>query len=215
MTAAPRPDGPRLVCLDLGGVVIRICRTWAEGCAAAGLPMRDPDLWTATAPARRALNDQYQTGRIDGATFASQLSTVVGGLYTPSEIMGIHRAWLLDEYPGVAGLIGRLHQAGFSSAALSNTNHEHWTRIGDYPAVMRMQHLVASHQVGLHKPDPAIYRRLEAITGFTGSQIVFFDDTPENVDAAQAQGWRAGVIDPAASPAHQIETFLADLGVRV
>ncbi len=43
----------RLVCFDLGGVVIRICRTWAEGCAAAGLEVRDPLLWRQTKPARR------------------------------------------------------------------------------------------------------------------------------------------------------------------
>ena len=29
-----------LVCFDLGGVVVRICRSWAEGCAEAGLDVR-------------------------------------------------------------------------------------------------------------------------------------------------------------------------------
>jgi putative hydrolase of the HAD superfamily len=215
MTGTASGDRPRLVCFDLGGVVIRICRSWAEGCAAAGLPDRDPGIWTATAPARRAVNDRYQTGRIDGAAFAAQLSALVGGLYTPSEIMGVHRAWLLEEYPGIADLVARLRKSGLRTAALSNTNHEHWTAIGAYPAVMRMHDLVASHQVGLHKPDPAIYRRLEAITGFAGAEIVFFDDTAENVDAARAARWHAGLIDPAGSPAAQVDAFLAGLGLRI
>ncbi|MCZ6735630.1 MAG: hypothetical protein O7C65_07570, partial [Planctomycetota bacterium] len=95
----------RLVCFDLGGVVLRICRTWAEVCAAAGLDVRDPSQWKQTKPARAALIEQYQTGRIDGQTFAQQASALVGGLYSPAEILGIHRAWLLAEYDGLNELV--------------------------------------------------------------------------------------------------------------
>ncbi len=205
----------RLVCFDLGGVVIRICRTWAQGCAAAGVAVRDPGLWRRSWPARKQLIEQLQTGRIDGATFAARASNLVAGLYSPAEILGIHRAWLLDEYAGVAELIDRLHQAGLDTAALSNTNHEHWTRMGDFPAVMRLGHLLASHHLGLHKPDPTIYRRLEQQLGYGPEQILFFDDTPDNVAGARAVGWDACLIDPAADPSAQIAQALRDHGVAV
>ncbi len=205
----------RLVCFDLGGVVIRICRTWAQGCAAAGMTVRDPGLWRRARPARRQLIDELQTGRIDGATFAARASELVAGLYSPAEILGIHRAWLLDEYDGVAELIDRVHHAGLDTAALSNTNHEHWTRMGDFPAVMRLRHLLLSHQLGLHKPDPKIYRRLEHQLGYGAGEILFFDDTPENIDGARAVGWDARLIDPNADPSQQIGEALRDHGVAV
>ena len=205
----------RLVCFDLGGVVIRICRSWAEGCAAAGMPVRDPTLWQRTRPARRRLIEQLQTGRIDGAAFAAQASDQVAGLYSPEEILGIHHAWLLDEYEGMADLIDRVHDAGLDTAALSNTSHEHWGRLGSLPAVMRLRHRLASHLLGLHKPDAMIYHHLEEQLGYRGEQIIFFDDTPGNVVAARGVGWRAHIIDPEDNPPQQIAAVLRDHGVEV
>ncbi len=209
------PGTLRLVCFDLGGVVIRICRSWAEGCAAAGLPVRDPALWQRTRPARRRLIEQLQTGRIDGATFAARASDQVAGLYSPEEILGVHRAWLLDEYDGMVDLIDRVHDAGLDTAALSNTNDEHWGRLDTLPAVMRMRHRLASHQLGLLKPDERIYRHLEEQLGYRGDQIIFFDDTPTNVVAARNVGWHAHVIDPEDNPPQQVAAVLRDHGVDV
>ncbi len=213
--SATASSGLRLVCFDLGGVVIRICRTWAEGCAAAGLPVRDPDLWRSTGPARRDLVHEHQTGRIDASTFAARSSAMVDGLYSPAEILGVHQAWLISEYEGVSDLIDRLHAAGLETAALSNTNHEHWARMGEFPAVLRMRHLLASHRLGLRKPDHEIFQRVEQLTGCAGEQVIFFDDTADNVDAARQVGWRAETIDPAASPAEQITEALRAHGVPV
>jgi FMN phosphatase YigB (HAD superfamily) len=205
----------RLVCFDVGGVVVRICRSWAEGCAAAGIADRNPSLWEQAAPARRAVIHEYQIGRIDGATFARRLSGLAGGLYSPSEIMGIHHAWLLGEYEGVGDLVERVHRAGVETAALSNTSHEHWCRMGEFPAVMRIRHHLPSHRLGLQKPDPEIYRRLEQQLGYRGDQVIFFDDKVENVEGARSAGWQGEVIDPTASPAAQIAGFLRARGLRV
>ena len=204
-----------LVCFDLGGVVIRICRSWEEGCAAAGLPVRDPALWQSTRPARRELVLEHQTGRIDGPTFATRASALVGGLYSPAEILRVHRAWMTDEYEGIGELVDQLHAAGLKTAALSNTNDEHWSRIVEFPAVSRMQYLLASHQLGLHKPDRAIYERVEQSTGCTGGQILFFDDTADNVKAAKAIGWHAEIIDHAGDPVRQIRTSVREFGFDV
>lgn len=47
---------------------------------------------------------------------------------------------------------------------------------------------VISGEVGMIKPDPAIYQFLLKEYNLNPSQTVFFDDRPENVTAAQAQG---------------------------
>ena len=67
----------RLVCFDLGGVIIRICRTWAEGCTAAGVAVR---CGTEAIAAHGDLHDEHQLGRIDGAAYARGLSARLGGL---------------------------------------------------------------------------------------------------------------------------------------
>ncbi|MEV4422967.1 HAD family phosphatase [Patulibacter sp. NPDC049589] len=51
--------------------------------------------------------------------------------------------------------------------------------------------LVYSHEVGLAKPDPAIYRLTERLLDVRPDEIVFLDDRAENVAAAQACGWHA------------------------
>ncbi len=208
-------DRVRLVCFDLGGVIIRICQTWAERCAAAGLAIRNPELWDEIKPLRDELMVQYQTGRIEGSHFAQQLSEALRGLYSPAEIMAIHDAWLIDEYEGVGAIVDRLHQAGLDTAALTNITHEHWVRMPQFPTVGRLHHRLASHELRLHKPDPAIYLRLEHQLGYAGREILFFDDTEENVQAAQTVGWRAERIDPARDTARQMAEAMAEHGVAV
>jgi putative hydrolase of the HAD superfamily len=205
----------RVVCFDIGGVVVRICRSWTEGCAAAGLEARRPSLWEHAKAARLALVRRHQIGRIDGTTFAREISALWGGLYSPAEIMGIHRAWLLDEYEGIGDLIESVHRAGLETAALSNTCHEHWCRMGEYPAVMRIHHLLPSHQLGLQKPDPLMYRRAEQRLGHRGAEIIFFDDKLKNIDAARTAGWHAEAIDPSTSTVPQITDALGARGITL
>ena len=174
------------------------------------MTVRDPELWQRTRPIRYRLVEDFQTGRIDAPTFAARASEQVSGLYSPAEILGVHNAWMLEEYAGVAELIDRVHDAGLDTAALSNTSHDHWAQILTYPAVMRLRNLLASHLLGLHKPDPMIYRLLERQLGYRAQEIIFFDDTPENVIAADGVGWRAHLIDPEADTAQQIAEILRE-----
>ena len=198
----------KLVCFDLGGVLLRICRSWPEGCAAAGLDVRaktsDANGWHAP----REINDLYQTGCITCDEFALRFSQSTGKLYTPAEIMQVHRAWILGEYPHVGDLIAHIHHSGLETAALSNTNHGHWQQIQAFGSVMQLQHRLASHELRLHKPDPAIYRELEHRLNRRGREILFFDDLSENVAAAREVGWLAEQIDPLGCTATQMRDYL-------
>ncbi len=51
--------------------------------------------------------------------------------------------------------------------------------------------IVYSHEVGLAKPDPAIYALTADRLGVEPHEIVFLDDHPPNVAAARAEGWHA------------------------
>jgi FMN phosphatase YigB (HAD superfamily) len=51
--------------------------------------------------------------------------------------------------------------------------------------------IVYSHEVGLAKPDPAIYELTASRLGVAGEEIVFLDDVEVNVEGARRAGWHA------------------------
>jgi putative hydrolase of the HAD superfamily len=203
----------KLVCFDLGGVLIRICRSWEEGCAAAGLDVREGFRSPIHEPRRRAAVDALQRGAIEPDEFWVEISDCFGGVYEPYEIERVHRAWTLGEYEGVCDVIDRIHDAGVATACLSNTNAPHWEILVRHDALKRLHSLHASHLLRSAKPDEAIYRAFEQAVGRAGEEILFFEDTEENAVAAFALGWRTAVVDPHTETAPQIEAALLEHGV--
>jgi len=203
------------VVFDAGGVLLRICRSWPEACAAAGEPAHPAAMDPEAMARRKALARAYETGRLTCDEFFDALTASTGGLYTPQQVRRIHRAWIIEEYPGVAALVNDLRAGGVPTAVLSNTNHAHWERFPEFPVMRGIDHLHASHLLGAAKPDPHIYQRFvqtvlgEASQGPARPRIVFFDDLPENVAAAAALGWDARLIDHAGDTSGQIRNHLA------
>ncbi|KAA0217264.1 MAG: HAD family hydrolase [Leptolyngbya sp. PLA3] len=208
----------RVVCFDWGGVIIRICRNWREGCERAGLPIHEAAGTPEAVARRRAINAVHQVGRMACEDFFASVAHASEGLYTPEQIRRIHDAWLIEEYPRIGGVIDRLNATkGITTALLSNTNASHWARqhagAGGFGAAARLKVRLASHEMGLAKPDEAIYHTARERFGVPAEQIVFFDDLPENIDAARSAGWRACLIDPLGDTSAQIERHLAALGI--
>ena len=210
----------RMVCFDWGGVILRICRSWAEGCAVAGLPVRGEPAEDRPVAARRAISHEFQIGRIGVDDYLARLSDSFSGAYTPEECRRVHDAWLLHEYPGVAALIDSLASLqNVETGLLSNTNELHWARaapngeLPHFPAINALAHRHASHLLGLAKPGVEIYRAFERETARAPAEILFFDDLPENIDAARAAGWRAERIDHAGDTAAQLHAHLLAYGV--
>jgi len=217
-------SGARLICFDWGGVILRICRSWAEGCERAGLSVHEDDLLEEVRSARQAWAQRYQLGKVSCEAFREGIASTTRGRMSPHEIGLLHDAWLIEEYPGIAEVIDRLNTIdGVSTALLSNTNAGHWKRhlpqsndaSPDYPTAGSLDHRLGSHLLGLAKPDPAMYAAAERETGFASSQIVFFDDLAENVEAARASGWTAYQIDHLGDTASQIEGHLKLEGIRL
>ncbi|MFN7020332.1 MAG: HAD family hydrolase [Phycisphaerales bacterium] len=216
---------PSLIVFDLGGVLVRICRGWAEACAAAGLPVRaESDSFSASG-ARHEWAARHGRGEISSPDFFARVAESTGGLYTPDEVRRIHDAWLIDEYPGVLDLLNDLRSAGLATGVLSNTNHAHWVRLtppglggtGEFAAAGMVDHPHASHLLGLLKPGEQIYREFERRVGYDGRghEILFFDDLEENVAAAQSCGWRSEHIDHTGDTASQMRARLADHGLFI
>jgi len=211
----------RVVCFDWGGVIVRICREWHEGCARAGLGVREADLGPEHLAQRQSASDAYHIGAIGCDEFCRRLAVSTGGAYTPEEVRRIHDVWLIEEFAGVAGLVDELNSlARITTGLLSNTNAAHWAQHmpsdnGEplFPTIARLVHKVASHTVGAAKPSQAIYRAFEAVCGEQGDSILFFDDLAANIRAARSIGWRAELIDATGDPAAQMRVHLHTHGV--
>jgi len=212
----------RVVCFDWGGVILRICRSWAEGCAAAGLPVRGDSGSAGVKTRRKSASELYQRGLLSTSEFLDALREAVGGVYSVGELARIHDAFLIEEYPGVDRVVDQLlHTPGVQTGMLSNTNDLHWRRQNPetganqthFPTAARLQHRHASHLLKLAKPDHEIYQAFENHSGFRGAEVLFFDDLEENIGAAKALGWRAEQIDHTGDTAAQIRNHLEQHGV--
>jgi putative hydrolase of the HAD superfamily len=97
--------------------------------------------------------------------------------------------------PRVEGLVGRV-----KLVLLSNTNvlHMEWIR-PRLPLLERFDSLVLSCEVGLVKPEPAIYQAALERAGCAPHEAAFFDDVPEYVQAANALDIRGHLFTTAAS----------------
>lgn len=56
--------------------------------------------------------------------------------------------------------------------------------------------VLASGEIGVAKPDPGFFRYVEGWAGLHPSRMLLIDDSPENVAAAVARGWRAFRFGP-------------------
>ena len=191
---------PRVVCFDLGNVLVRICRSWAEGCRAAGVPADDRiDHLLAEDPRWTQLEQSYQRGDLSFGDFtreAERLMSAVPGAAGAQAIARVHRAWILGEEPGASELLRDLAARDITVAVLSNTCAEHW------PILERMQFMqhvhvpLGSHLIRACKPESAAYEAVEQRTGADSGHILFFDDLPANIAAAAKRGWRSEHVIP-------------------
>jgi putative hydrolase of the HAD superfamily len=208
-----------VVCFDLGGVLIRLCRSWAEVVEAAGLSCRAvPGVGEDELRARRhTLMNAHQSGNIEANSYYQLMSEAFESVYSPVEMERVHHAWLRGDYPRALSVIERLNAiASVNTACLSNTNDAHWTRLLDgaeFESPAALQHRLASHELGVMKPHPRIYGLAREHFGVPAESILFFDDLPENVEAARIDGWRAECVDPLADPVGQCERFLESWGI--
>jgi FMN phosphatase YigB (HAD superfamily) len=69
--------------------------------------------------------------------------------------------------------------------------------------------IVYSHEVGLKKPDPAIYLLAQGRLGVEPEEILFLDDVSGHVDAARAAGWHAVLHESTPGSIAELERIIA------
>lgn len=107
-------------------------------------------------------------------------------------------------------VIEKLHGRGVRMLGL--TNMPRATTSGTFalsPAFKRLSDIIVSSEVGLAKPDPAIFALAAERAGLPAPELLFVDDSARNTEAAASAGYRVHLFeDPAA-----LEPAMADLGL--
>ena len=99
-----------------------------------------------------------------------------------------------------------LRGAGYELGVLSNTSSAHWrycTRKFPFLLGLFNRHAL-SFQIGAMKPSATVYERAAEIAGVPPHAILFFDDRPENINAASILGWDAAFFTTAAAAARDL-----------
>jgi putative hydrolase of the HAD superfamily len=154
---------------------------------------------------------RLETGELAEAEFevalAARLTTTSGGPVDAAGLLGRLFAGMRPD-EDMLDLMGELRKAGIKVGLLSNS----WANT--YPADLaaRCDAVVISGDVGLRKPDPAIYRLVLDQLGLSADRCVFVDDAPVNVDAATALGMRALRHTDAASTRAALRELVPSLG---
>jgi putative hydrolase of the HAD superfamily len=69
--------------------------------------------------------------------------------------------------------------------------------------------IVYSHEVGLRKPDPAVYALAAERLGVESHEALLLDDVVANVDGARRVGWQAVLHVDTATSIREIEAVIA------
>jgi len=180
----------RALMFDLGGVLIevdfgRVLRAWAAvaGCDPLVLGQRftfDEAYW------------QHERGELDASGYFASLRSSLGLGLSDQEFAA---GWN-DLFVGIAGGMPALLGAAsrrYPLYAFTNSNPTHqceWSaRFAAELSVFRT--VFVSSGLGLRKPDPAAFAAVARRAGLQAREILFFDDTPENIAGARAAGMPA------------------------
>ncbi len=110
-----------------------------------------------------------------------------------------HDDWLAmarPEIPRSVALLRALRARGVPVFALTNFGIQTFELArGHYPFLDEFDRRYISGHMGVTKPDPRIYARVEADCGLAPGAILFADDRADNIAAARARGWRGHLFD--------------------
>jgi putative hydrolase of the HAD superfamily len=139
----------------------------------------------------------FETGILSAAEFRDALRGQLGRATSRSSLDAAWNALLLEIPPKTLRVLRSLRTQGYRLALLSNTNPIHIDevrrRLGPfgYGEFARcFERIFYSYEMGLRKPDPAIYAAVDRELGITSpAEVLFVDDNAANIASAAKHGW--------------------------
>jgi 2-haloacid dehalogenase len=184
------PKNPTRVVFDVGNVLIR----WDPRLIYRGLLADEAAIDDLLS---RVLPPEWNLEQDRGRSWAEAEAERIALFPEHADAIRAFRArWRLsvpEAIDGTVAILGRLKAAGVPLYAITNFAADTFEEAkGIYPFLAdSFIDVIVSGRERLVKPDPAIYRLLLDRNGLAAGDCVFIDDSPKNVDAAQALGFHA------------------------
>lgn len=197
----------RALLLDLGNVVLeidfrRVFDYWATHANVA--VDRLYDRWSLDDPYQR-----HEVGEIDFATYLHYLERKLEIELRLEHWLKGWNALFVATYPEVHTRLPRVADS-LPVFAFTNTNPTHqqyWSR--QFPeALYRFQKIYVSCEIGLRKPDVEAYEHVARDMGFRPDEILFVDDSRDNVDGARAAGMTTTWVESEADVVNVLDRVL-------
>ena len=136
------------------------------------------------------LHRKFERGDISPEEFLKIILPVLENKISEMDFIRIYsQIFTINE--GLVSLYSELKKK-YTLVLLSNTNwihHEYgW---GKYEFLGLFDKLILSYEVRAAKPEPGIYKAVEAFTGRPPEEHLFIDDIAEYADVAKSLGWDA------------------------
>ena len=203
-------SGPlKAVLFDMDGVI----RHWDEAGAqageeAAGLPAGAVERVAYTVPEFW----QTQVGEVTARQWADAVGRALAAEHGPGAEVA---ADIYFSYAGrvdaeMVALVAAVREQ-VTVALLSNATDQLREHLAHHDLVAAFDVVFCSAELGMAKPDVAIYRHAAEVLGADPAECFFTDDRPENVDGARAAGMHAEVFTGRAPLAER----LRELGVHL
>ena len=137
---------------------------------------------------------EFETGQINEDLFLQKATQETGFEGTIAEFRDLFTGWILGVYPGAEALIKRL-RAQIRVGVLSNTNALHINIIRHEANLLQAFHdQFYSYEMGMLKPDERVYEYVLEQIGVPPQNVVFFDDSQANIEAAAAVGMQSILV---------------------
>lgn len=143
---------------------------------------------------------QHETGAITATQYFNHMRKELQLTGTDEEIEAGWNAIfgdLSDDVLDAIDLVGtKIPCYGFTNTNASHTLYwsSHFPRI-----VSTFKHLFISNEIGLRKPDADAFEHILSYAGATAAEMLFFDDTTENIEGAKRVGIQTVLVTDASS----------------
>jgi glucose-1-phosphatase len=180
-------DRIEFVLFDLGGVLIDPGGVGPMR-ELSGLASED-EVWARWLSCRWVR--RFEAGRCTPEEFAAGLVSDWELTLTPAEFLDVFSGWPGLPYPGALDFVAEVRDR-VPVGCLSNTNSVQWgANYEATPVIAAFAYRFLSFELGLVKPDRAIFDTVAARLPVTRESVLFLDDNVVNVEAAVAAGFAA------------------------
>jgi putative hydrolase of the HAD superfamily len=196
-------SAPKAIIFDLGNVLLPIDLSLTYEAFSAYSSLSAIEI--ASAIGENQLWVPYESGKQNDEEFRDFLREHLDLTISDIDFDHAFSALLLEFHSGVYEWIDSL-RSQFHLLLLSNTSSIHADRFTKVPLGPDGQNLFSlfhqvyySFEMGLVKPDTAIYQQVLNEQGFSAEEVLFFDDNVANINSAKSMGIQSYLIDPSRS----------------